>query len=316
MAALGDELPDPDAVANTKSARYSATNAKKGVTAPPPSLKAAAVAVKHLVGSFKRAASEESGGFSRISSAGSVWAFEGITPKPLLKDIETLYLTHNLLDRLPDELSNLRTLKQLWINANNIAALPSSISVLTNLEILSCSNNAITSVRSEVGCCASLTQLLLRSNRLGLADSSASSVAAALPEHLGLLTSLKVLDLAENRLTTLPIELGRLHQALLRLNLESNTWRFPSQPIVDSGRAKTLAFLLEQYEEKLQRYRIKAQERQKTLRENPQQLGYTREEANAIIARAGVSMRLKHGPGHPEYRLYSPLELDSGLVDT
>jgi hypothetical protein len=33
----------------SKSARYSATNAKKGVTAPPPSLKAAAVAVKHLV---------------------------------------------------------------------------------------------------------------------------------------------------------------------------------------------------------------------------------------------------------------------------
>ena len=29
-----------------------------------------------------------------------------------------------------------------------------------------------------------------------------------------------------------------------------------------------LAFLLEQYQEKLQRFRVKAQERQKTLREN------------------------------------------------
>ena len=66
-------------------------------------------------------------------SAGSVWALEGIEPRPALKDLERLYLTHNLLDRLPDELSNLRTLKQLWINANNISNLPSTISVLGNL---------------------------------------------------------------------------------------------------------------------------------------------------------------------------------------
>jgi len=38
-----------------------------------------------------------------------------------------------------------------------------------------------------------------------------------------------VLDVAENRLNTLPIELGRLHTNLMRLNLEANVWRFPPQ---------------------------------------------------------------------------------------
>ena len=40
-----------------------------------------------------------------------------------------------------------------------------------------------------------------RSNKLGLAQG-----IVVLPEHLGLLTNLRVLDLAENLLTTLPIE--------------------------------------------------------------------------------------------------------------
>jgi hypothetical protein len=34
-----------------------------------------------------------------------MWAGEMVTPKPVLKDVEALYLTHNLLDRLPDDLS-------------------------------------------------------------------------------------------------------------------------------------------------------------------------------------------------------------------
>ena len=113
-------------------AAYNASGAKKGA-AGPPSLKAAAFAVKGLVGAFARASSGQSeGAFSRISSAGSVWQLEGMIPKPKLKHIETLYLTHNLLQQLPDAVSNLRTLKQLWLNANRcFCLLPSFLTPLT-----------------------------------------------------------------------------------------------------------------------------------------------------------------------------------------
>jgi len=47
-----------------------------------------------------------------------VYEHDGIPPKPKLKHLETLYLTHNDLNQLPDEISNLRTLTQLWLNAN------------------------------------------------------------------------------------------------------------------------------------------------------------------------------------------------------
>ena len=107
-------------------AAYNASGAKKGAGGAP-SLKSAALAVKGLVGSFARASSGQSeGGISRISSAGSVWQFDGMIPKPKLKHIETLYLTHNLLQQLPDALSNLRTLKQLWLNANRCLSISNS----------------------------------------------------------------------------------------------------------------------------------------------------------------------------------------------
>ena len=127
-AALGDEEVDPEnAVNRAARAAYNASGAKKGA-AGPPSLKAAAFAVKGLVGAFARASSGQSeGAFSRISSAGSVWQLEGMIPKPKLKHIETLYLTHNLLQQLPDAVSNLRTLKQLWLNANRFCFLSLSL---------------------------------------------------------------------------------------------------------------------------------------------------------------------------------------------
>ena len=200
IAALGDEELDPHEVAKQEAAKkavYNPAAANKPFqgAAAKSKLKGAALAVQTLVGSFNRTTSAEStaGGFSRISSAGSTWELSGIVPKPKLKYLEVLVLTHNNLVTIPDELSNCRTLKQLWLNANIIVDLPASISVLDKLEILSCNHNFICTVRKEIGCCTALTQLLLRSNKLGMAEDNSAIV---LPEHVGLLTNLKVLEVA------------------------------------------------------------------------------------------------------------------------
>ena len=316
VAALGDEEPDPerDALLGGPRAGYNASAAARGAggTGQPTSFKGAAVAVRHLVGSFGRAAKLEAGtgAFSRMSSDGSAWQFDqGVDPKPRLKHLEILYLTHNSLDKLPPELSNVRTLKQLWLNANRLTALPPAVSVLESLEILACNNNAIEAIVPEIGACMALTQLLLRGNRLGMAEVT----GPVLPENLGLLTALRVLDLAENKLSVLPIELGRLHTSLQRLNLESNNWRFPSQSIVDQGRARALAFLLEEYQVKLDRFTVKTQERVRALREDPESLGYTREEASALLATATAASKLRLRPGQPGFKIFNPMEVDSGL---
>ena len=44
------------------------------------------------------------------------------------------------------------------------------------------------------------------------------------------------------------------------------------QPIIQSGRDRTLSFLRDLYDDKLERYKVKAQERMRALRHNPQQV--------------------------------------------
>jgi hypothetical protein len=46
------------------------------------------------------------------------------------------------------------------------------------------------------------------------------------------------------------------------------------QPIIQSGRDRTLSFLRDLYDDKLERYKVKAQERMRALRHNPQQVAY------------------------------------------
>lgn len=235
-------------------------------------------------------------------------------PVAKLKDLEALFLGNNALRSLPDELSNLRTLKKLWLNANAITAFPPSFSVLGSLEVLSLNHNRLSRLPPHIAMLTSLQQLLLRSNRLGLPDSTDpdANLMAVLPEHLGLLTTLKVLDLAQNKLTTLPIELGRLHGKVERLNLELNEWRFPSGGIVEQGRSAVLGYLLGMYEEKLERYKHKARERDRALRTQPEMLGLTAAEAVTLLARSAVGSALTSEDG----TIRSPLELDSGFQNT
>mmetsp|Transcript_666 Transcript_666/g.1606 ORF Transcript_666/g.1606 Transcript_666/m.1606 type:complete len:367 (+) Transcript_666:236-1336(+) len=245
---------------------------------------------------------------SRVST-GSVWYHEQSDEAAKLKHLEVLYLSNNALAAIPEELGNLLTLKSLWLDANAITLIPPAISKLEKLQVLSLSHNMIRSVEPTVGCLTVLNQLLLSSNRLGSVDTAATEI---LPPQLGLLVSLRVLDLADNRIANLPIELGRLHSTLQRLNLHNNPLRFPPAGIVMQGREATLVkFLLPLYEERLDRYKLRARERDVVLRENPDQMGLTREEANVVLSRrATTAASVMSGDGR---RLKTPLEIDSGL---
>jgi len=171
---------------------------------------------------------------SRVST-GSVWYHEEQLLIPKLRHLETLYLSNNALKAIPDELGNLVSLKSLWLDANAITEIPLAVSKLEKLEMLSLSYNQVKTVSPTIGCLSSLLQLLLNSNCLGAAEG-----VQVLPPQVGLLTALQVLDLADNRLGNLPIELGRLHSTLKRLNLHNNPHRFPPSGIVSQGREATL----------------------------------------------------------------------------
>jgi len=233
-------------------------------------------------------------------------------PQLRLPHLEHLWLTSNLLREIPDDLGNLRSLKTLWLNANAIQDIPASFASFVHLEILSVNYNLIGRLRPEIGYMISLKQLLARCNRLGLSEDSRFST---IPAQIGLLTRLEVLDLAENRIVSLPIELGRLATNLERLNLEQNTLRFPSEGIVVQGRMRVMSYLQEIYTERLERFRVKARERELALREHPETLGYTREEANEILASRTIMMGADGVPMGANNRVITPIELDSGYID-
>jgi len=234
------------------------------------------------------------------------------SPQLRLPHLEHLWLTANLLKHVPDELSNLKGLRTLWLNSNAIQDVPASFAGLVHLEILSLNYNLIGRLRPEIGCMISLKQLLARCNRLGLSEDSRFST---IPAQIGLLTRLEVLDLAENKIVSLPIELGRLSSNLERLNLEQNSLRFPSEGIIVQGRTRVMSYLREIYTERLERFRLKARERELALREHPETLGYTREEANEILASRTITTGAEGIPMGANNRIITPIELDSGYID-
>ncbi|XP_023266359.1 leucine-rich repeat-containing protein 18 [Seriola lalandi dorsalis] len=127
----------------------------------------------------------------------------GITifPKCLLKltNVDELDLSRNLIQKLPDNIGNFSSLRWLDLHSNKLESVPETISNLVGLTHLNVSNNRLTS--------------------------------AGLPSTMGLLTSLKSLNLGMNQLDTLPTTmaaLGNLQEIGLFDNLFINLPEFLS----------------------------------------------------------------------------------------
>ena len=132
--------------------------------------------------------------------------------------IAELWLDHNQLSYLPEEINALRKLACFDVSENKLEILPVDITGLEALTDLHLSQNLIETLPDSIGALRKLTIFKIDQNRL-----------VALNPHIGMCTSLQELVVTENFLTELPTSLGHLTK-ITNLNLDRNRLEFlPSE---------------------------------------------------------------------------------------
>lgn len=131
------------------------------------------------------------------------------TQKYNLVDTVFADLTKNRFTELPEDITALPFLEKLLIFHNVIKSIPPAISGLHSLQYLDIRNNQLIFLPKEL-CFLPLKVLLVSNNRLN-----------SLPEEIGRLETLTELEASHNHITILPVRMGDLKQ-LRSLNLRSN----------------------------------------------------------------------------------------------
>ncbi|KAM7410659.1 hypothetical protein PAMA_001884 [Pampus argenteus] len=172
-----------------------------------------------------------------------------------LKNLRSLTLQQNLLENLPEELGQLENLTELDLSSNQLKGLPSSLGCLTclqklhlchnklsclpdslaqltNVKLLDCSNNQLTDIPAGLSEMLALEQLYLRHNKLRLLPQLPAPALKELyvgnnqieqlaTEQLASLAVISILELRDNKITTLPEQITLL-STLTRLDLTNN----------------------------------------------------------------------------------------------
>lgn len=126
-------------------------------------------------------------------------------------EVVALFLGYNRLSALPNELGDLKLLKELDISCNAIAALPRRIGNLRHLTTFKANGNALSELPDEIGQCLALETLLISENHL-----------ITLPRSLGKLRRLKKLQAQNNKLEMLPPTLADVAETLTDINVRNN----------------------------------------------------------------------------------------------
>ena len=134
----------------------------------------------------------------------------------LADSLETLNLSGNALDSLPDDLGRLHRLRVLFCSDNRFTSLPESIGQCQALEMVGFKANRIGTVPDAALDLPLLRWLILTDNRI-----------ETLPETLGRCTAMQKLMLAGNQLRALPASLAACGQLEL-LRISAN--RFEALP--------------------------------------------------------------------------------------
>ena len=157
----------------------------------------------------------------RLAGARRIDLSCGLTEFPreifdLADSLETLNLSRNALDALPDDLGRLHRLRVLFCSDNRFTQLPESIGRCQALEMVGFKANRIRTVPAAALQLPSLRWLILTDNQI-----------ETLPEALGQCTAMQKLMLAGNRLRALPESLAACGQLEL-LRISAN--RFEALP--------------------------------------------------------------------------------------
>ncbi|XP_049310915.1 uncharacterized protein LOC105233750 isoform X1 [Bactrocera dorsalis] len=126
-----------------------------------------------------------------------------------LTDTVMADLSRNRFCELPEEITTFSFLETLQLYHNTIRSIPESVKHLTSLTYLDLRSNQLAALPREI-CFLPLQVLLVSNNRL-----------ATLPDELGRMERLTDLDASYNQLSTLPARIGEL-RSLRSLSLRSN----------------------------------------------------------------------------------------------
>ena len=127
-----------------------------------------------------------------------------------LHNLTSLDLSHNYLAELPEDIGQLHNLTTLGLSSNQLKALPEAITKLQNLTSLDLSANGLETLPEDIAKLQNLTSLNLSGNKL-----------QTLPEAITKLQNLTSLDLGANKLQTVPEAITKLHN-LTSLDLRYN----------------------------------------------------------------------------------------------
>ncbi|PIK48423.1 hypothetical protein BSL78_14724 [Apostichopus japonicus] len=155
----------------------------------------------------------------------------------IYKGLRTLDLTHNKLQELPSEIGYMSSLEQLYLRHNQLTELPvfKTTDLLKELHV---GNNRIESLSLEfLQSIPGISVLDLRDNKI-----------STLPEEITCLQKLQRLDLTNNNLSSLPFKLGTLAN-LKSLILEGNPLRSIRRDIINRGTMGLLKYLRSRIEE-------------------------------------------------------------------
>ena len=124
--------------------------------------------------------------------------------------LERLWVSHNRLTSLPDQIDQLVNLRELFLHRNCLEAVPLQLCKLARLEVLWLNSNKLTSLPNEISQLKTLKRLHLDYNFI-----------EEFPSALCELTSLEVLYMNNNSLRSIPEDIGKLKN-LKRLYLQHN----------------------------------------------------------------------------------------------
>ncbi|XP_078700657.1 uncharacterized protein LOC144927212 [Branchiostoma floridae x Branchiostoma belcheri] len=174
-----------------------------------------------------------------------------------LQKLQRLDLENNLLTQLPQAITTLPNLQDLYIQNNVFKEIPEEVCSLLHLQVLHMGGNPLKCLPDKISQLTGLTRLDINDcqfdefprqvlqleglKKLYLGNWAGEGKPSLVPEDIGRLKNLLILDLQESGLESLPDGVGELSE-LLELNIAGNRFTSVPEQIMNLSNIRQLHF--------------------------------------------------------------------------